>query len=66
MGSSINVEITDLPNRKMEAAIARFDGAVKIKKKWMDDQGEWHVRDMIVNGDEWDRICEERKKITGR
>lgn len=54
--------ITDNPERKMEVSVDA-GGSVSIVKKWLLHPEEtWVVREMIVNGDEWERIEEARKK----
>ena len=38
-------------------------GSVSITKKWLNHpQEEWVVREMIINGDEWERIGEARAR----
>ena len=44
--------ITDTPERKMDVSVDAT-GAVSIVKKWLE---------MIINGDEWERINEARAK----
>ena len=54
--------ITDTPERKMEVSVDA-GGSVLIRKKWVNYPEEvWVVREMVINGDEWERIEEERKK----
>lgn len=54
--------ITDTPGRKMDVSIDA-GGSISIVKKWLLHPEEtWAVREMIVNGDEWERIEEARKK----
>ena len=56
--------ITDTADRKMEVGVDK-GGAVRIVKKWLDEKGEWIIREMIVNGDEWERISQAREKEKG-
>ena len=53
--------ITDTEERKIEVGIER-GGGVFIVKKWLDKEKGWLVREMVVNGDEWDRINEIREE----
>lgn len=54
--------ITDTTERKMDVSIDA-SGAVSIVKKWIDHKTDtWIVRDLVVNGDEWERIAEAREK----
>lgn len=54
--------ITDTPERKMEVSVDA-GGSVSIVKKWLLHPEEtWVVREMVVNGDEWERISEARQK----
>ena len=54
--------ITDTPERKMDVSVDAT-GAVSIVKKWLDLKTDtWVVREMIINGDEWERINEARAK----
>lgn len=54
--------ITDTSERKMEVSVDA-GGSVSIVKKWLKHpEEEWAVREMVVNGDEWERIEEARKK----
>ena len=53
--------ITDTAERKMEVDIDA-GGSVFIVKKWVDPEKGWIVRELIINGDEWERIEEAREK----
>lgn len=58
--------ITDTEERKIEVGVER-GGSVFIVKKWLDEeQKTWIIRELIINGDEWDRINEIREELKNK
>lgn len=53
--------ITDKEDRKIEVGVEK-GGGVFIVKKWLDKEKGWIIREMVVNGDEWDRINQLREE----